>query len=305
MSDDANKPAPAPGLGATLASIVNGCFGDYLSQRENGLAIDMAFYQHNRPLPLTPEALRDAFPAPTGKLCVLVHGLCCHEGAWDYPDSPARSYGSALHADLGYTPLFLRYNTGLPIPYNGKALDALLDQLLAAYPLPVEELVLIGHSMGGLVLRGACHFGAEREAAWVAKVSRVFYIGTPHEGAALEKVGHLVNSILHAVPNPVTHLLGDVANQRSQGIKDLRHGTVLEGAAGIAAVPWLAGAQHYMIAGTVTDDPEHLVTRLFGDGLVQPPQAGENVRLFPGIDHMQLAHDDAVYDQIKTWCASA
>lgn len=305
MSDDANKPAAAPGLGATLASIVNGCFGDYLSQRENGLAIDMAFYQNNRPLLLTPEALRDAFAAPTRKLSVLVHGLCCHEGAWDYPDNPARSYGSALHADLGYTPLFLRYNTGLPIPYNGKALDALLERLLAAYPLPVEELVLIGHSMGGLVLRGACHFGAERDAAWVARVSRVFYIGTPHEGAALEKVGHLVNSILHAVPNPVTHLLGDVANQRSQGIKDLRHGTVLEGAAGIAAVPWLAGAQHYMIAGTVTDDPEHLAARLFGDGLVQPPQAGDNVRLFPGIDHMQLAHDDAVYDQIKTWCASA
>ncbi len=300
MSDAAKKPAAAPGLGATLASIVNGCFGDYLSQRDNGLAIDMAFYQHNRPLALTPEALRDAFPAPTGKLCVLLHGLCCHEGSWDYPDNPARSYGSALQADLGFTPLFLRYNTGLPIPYNGKALDTLLEHLLAAYPLPVEELVLLGHSMGGLVLRGACHFGAERGAAWVGKVSRIFYIGTPHEGAALEQVGHLVNSILHAVPNPITHLLGDVANQRSQGIKDLRHGTVLEGAAG----SWLASAQHYMIAGTVTDDPEHLAAKLFGDGLVQPPQAGENVRLFPGIDHMQLAHDDAVYAQIKTWCAS-
>lgn len=305
MADADNKPAAAPGLGATFASIVNGCFGDYLSQRDNGLAIDMAFYQHNRPLPLTPEALRDAFPAPTGKLCVLVHGLCCHEGAWDYPGNPRRSYGSALHADLGYTPLFLRYNTGLPIPYNGQALDTLLEQLLAAYPHPVEELVLLGHSMGGLVLRGACHFGAERGAAWVGKVSRIFYIGTPHEGAALERVGHLVNSILHAVPHPVTHLLGDVANQRSQGIKDLRHGTVLDGVAGIAAGPWLASAQHYMIAGTVTDDPEHLAAKLFGDGLVQPPQAGENVRLFPGIAHMQLAHDDAVYDQIKTWCASA
>jgi len=188
MSDAAKKPAAAPGLGATLASIVNGCFGDYLSQRDNGLAIDMAFYQHNRPLALTPEALRDAFPAPTGKLCVLLHGLCCHEGSWDYPDSPVRSYGSALQADLGFTPLFLRYNTGLPIPYNGKALDTLLEQLLTAYPLPVEELVLLGHSMGGLVLRGACHFGAERGAAWVGKVSRIFYIGTPHEGAA--RCGH-------------------------------------------------------------------------------------------------------------------
>lgn len=302
---DAERKSVAPGLRATLASVVNGCFGDYLSQRDNGLAIDMAFYQNNRPLQLTPEALYDAFPAPTGKLCVLVHGLCCHEGAWDYPGDPARSYGSGLHDDLGYTPLFLRYNTGLPIPYNGAALDALLEKLLATYPPAVEELVLIGHSMGGLVLRGACHFGAERGGAWVGKVSRVFYIGTPHEGAALERVGHLVNSVLHAVPHPLSALLGDVANQRSQGIKDLRHGTVIEGAAGIAAVPWLASAQHYMIAGTVTDDPEHLAARLFGDGLVQPPRAGDNVRLFPGVGHMQLAHNDAIYRQIRTWCASA
>ncbi|WP_153145200.1 alpha/beta fold hydrolase [Dechloromonas sp. H13] len=305
MADAEEKPAAAPGLGATLASIVNGCFGDYLSQRDNGLAIDMAFYQDNRPLPLTPVALAAAIAAPSARLCVLVHGLCCHEGAWGYPGNPGRSYGSALHADLGFTPFFLRYNTGLPIPYNGKSLDTLLEQLLATYPHPVEELVLLGHSMGGLVLRGACHFGAERGAAWVGKVSRIFYIGTPHEGAALEKIGHLVNSLLHAVPHPVTHLLGDVASQRSQGIKDLRHGTVLDGVAGIAAGPWLASAQHYMIAGTVTDDPEHLAARLFGDGLVQPPQAGENVRVFPGIDHMQLAHDDAVYNQIRTWCASA
>lgn len=305
MSDATKKPAAAPGLATTLASIVNGCFGDYLSQRDNGLAIDMAFYVHNCALSLTPDALCEAVPEPTGKLCVLVHGLCCHEGAWDYPGKPARSYGSALHDDLGYTPFFLRYNTGLPIPYNGAALDALLEKLLAVYPLPVEEVILIGHSMGGLVLRGACHFGAERGAAWVSKVSRVFYIGTPHEGAALEQLGHLVNSVLHAVPNPITHLLGDVASQRSQGIKDLRHGTVLDGAAGIAAVPWLAGAQHYMIAGTVTDDPGHLAARLFGDGLVQPPQAGENVRLFPGIAHMELAHSEDVYDQIRTWCASA
>jgi len=241
---------------------------------------------------------------PTRRLCVLLHGLCCHEGVWNYPDDPTRSYGNALRDDLGYTPLFLRYNTGLPIPYNGKLLDRLLEELLLAYPETVDEIVLIGHSMGGLVLRGACHLGAERSAAWVGKVSRVFYIGTPHEGAALEQVGHLVNSILHAVPNPITHLLGDVANQRSQGIKDLRHGTVLNGVAGVAAVPWLASAQHYLIAGTVTDDPEHLAARLFGDGLVQPPQAGDNVRLFPGLGHMDLAHDDAVYGQIRTWCAS-
>ena len=305
MSEDEGMVSGFPGWSATATSILNGCVGDYLARRDNGLAIDMAFYGGGKPLPLMPDSLRGELHTPTRKLCVLLHGLCCHEGVWNYPADPARSYGSALRDDLGYTPLFLRYNTGLPIPYNGKSLDTLLEKLLLAYPEPVDEIVLIGHSMGGLVLRGACHFGAEQGAAWVGKVSRVFYIGTPHEGSALEQVGHLVNSILHAVPNPITHLLGDVANQRSQGIKDLRHGNVLNGVAGVAAVPWLASAQHYLIAGTVTDDPEHLAARLFGDGLVQPPQAGDNVRLFPGLGHMDLAHDEAVYGQIRTWCASA
>ena len=305
MADNQGKDFGLPAWSATATSILNGCIGDFLTHRDNGLAIDMAFHRRGKPLTLTADSLRAEWGMPTRRLCVLLHGLCCHEGVWNYPDDPARSYGNALRDDLGYTPLFLRYNTGLPIPYNGKLLDRLLEELLLAYPEPVDEIVLIGHSMGGLVLRGACHFGAEQGAAWVGKVSRVFYIGTPHEGSALEQVGHLVNSILHAVPNPITHLLGDVANQRSQGIKDLRHGTVLNGVAGIAAVPWLASAQHYLIAGTVTDDPEHLAARLFGDGLVQPPQAGDNVRLFPGLGHMDLAHDEAVYGQIRTWCASA
>jgi hypothetical protein len=106
------------------------------------------------------------------------------------------------------------------------------------------------------------------------------------------------------VPHPVTALVGDVAGRRSQGVKDLRDGTTVHADDFTGAVPWLASAQHYLIAGTVTDDPEHLAARLFGDGLVHPPQAGDNVRLFPGLGHMDLAHDEAVYGQIRTWCAS-
>ncbi len=302
MADVADKSAAIPDWMATATSILNGCFGDYLKQNDNGLAIDMALYQNNRPLALTREALRTTHQVLSGKLCLLLHGLCCHEGSWSFPDDPERTYGSALQADLGFTPYTLRYNTGLPIPFNGKRLDLLLEELLVAYPVPVEEIVLIGHSMGGLVLRGACHYGAERKAEWIGKVSRVFYLGTPHEGAALEQAGHWITTALHAVAHPITTLIGDLANQRSQGVKDLRHGTVLEAADFTGAVPWLDSARHYLIAGTVTDDPEHLASQLFGDGLVQPPQAGEHVKLFPGVAHMQLAHDPNVYQQIRTWC---
>lgn len=305
MADEAKKTDSLTTWADTATSFLNGCFGDFMAQRDNALAIDMAFYQDNRPLALTPEDLAAACPRPTRKVCVLLHGLCCHEGVWDFPDDAAHSYGSGLQADLGYTPFFLRYNTGLPIPFNGHAFDTLLDRLLESYPAPVEELVLIGHSMGGLVLRAACHFGAERGATWIPKVSRIFYLGTPHEGAALEQVGHWVTTTLQSIAHPVTSLLGNLGDQRSQGIKDLRHGTVTDAAEFTGAVPWLASARHYLIAGTVTDDPEHLASQLLGDGLVQPPQAGENVKLFPGVGHMDLAHDPAVYAQIKHWCTDA
>ncbi len=303
MVENEGKAFGMPAWSATATSILNGCIGDYLTHRDNGLAIDMAFYGRGKPLALTPDSLRAEWGAPTRKLCVLLHGLCCHEGVWNYPDDPTRSYGNALRDDLGYTPLFLRYNTGLPIPYNGKSLDILLEELLLAYPEPVDEIVLVGHSMGGLVLRGACHYGVERDAPWVRLVSRAFYLGTPHEGALLEKVAHLMTSVLRAVPHPVTALVGDVAERRSQGVKDLRDGTTVHVDDFAGAVSWLASAQHYLIAGTVTDDPEHLAARLFGDGLVHLPQAGDNVRLFPGLGHMDLAHDDAVYGRIRTWCA--
>lgn len=304
MSKQENPIGGMAHWGAAAASFLNGCIGDYLNGKHNGLAIDMAFYRDNQPLEMTPAALAAAVPQPTGKVCVLIHGLCCNEWSWEFPGHGGKTYGSTLQRDLGHTPFMLRYNTGLPIPANGQLLDALLERLLAAYPVAVEDLVLIGHSMGGLVIRAACHYGAARQAAWVAKVGRAFYLGTPHEGAGLERFAHLMTKMLHAVPHPVSTLVGDIANQRSQGIKDLRHGTLLAAGEFTEGVPWLASARHYLIAGTLTEDPAHLAAQLFGDGLVQPPQAAENVRLFPGVDHMQLAHDDAVYEQIKHWCAS-
>jgi len=260
--------------------------------------------------------------------------LCCSETSWTFGaatrGSEDISYGSLLQTELGYTPFYLRYNTGLPIADNGKRLAALLDELALAYPVPIEEIVLIGHSMGGLVIRSACEVGAGNEDRWVEKVKRVFYLGTPHEGADLEKLVHVAAATLRAVPNPVTKLIGDVLNLRSRGVKDLRHGlppTVETNQATMPppsrarrrAIPWLAHAQHYVVAGTLTEDPQHVVSLLLGDALVKPPRSGgraksntrgellpnENIKIFPKVHHMGLAHDPAVYRQIKQWCRSA
>ncbi len=334
MPDDPHPPTgAAQAWASTAVSVVNGFFGDTLRDQQNGLAIDMAFYDRNQPLPLTRQALLRVHPQPTGKLCVFLHGLACHEGVWTFPDpaDPARttSYGALLQADRGYAPLYLRYNTGLPIGVNGQRLATLLDELHASYPVPIDDLALIGHSMGGLVLRSACYYGAEHQLPWVQQVSRVFYLGTPHDGADLERLAHGATITLQAVPNPITRIIGNFLNQRSQGVKDLRYGTLLapDGTEGSSSgstkqrrdVPWLAAAEHFLVAGTLTEDPEHVATVLFGDGLVALPRTTEapppaqgrlpipsnQVQVFPRVHHLKLTRDLDVYQQINAWCADA
>jgi triacylglycerol lipase len=308
-------------------SIINGAVGDYLHTSDNGLGIAMALYVANKPLPLTRAALLQAHPRPTTKLCVLIHGLGCNEGSWAYrdPDDPERetSYGARLALDLGYTPLFVRYNTGLAIAKNGQHLAELLVALVAAYPLQVDELVLIGHSMGGLVIRHACHLGSRRHDQWVGHVRQVFYLGSPHDGAPLARLSHIAAQVLHTVPNPITRLIGNIFNLRSQGVKDLHDAAIVDtvnhpDALPRQAVPWLASAQHYLIFGTLTADPRHLVATLLGDGLVlvpalpETPQDDEvlhpilreHIACFAQTNHMQLAHDPVVYQQIRQWCAA-
>ena len=317
---------------ASGVSILNGVFGDYLHKHQNGLAIDMAFFHRDQSLPLDRAALLAAYPDSDGRLCIFLHGLCCNEHSWLFGPADQQgdardgdvSYGLLLHAELGYTPLFLRYNTGRPIAESGAHFADLLDALTAAFPVPVKEIVLIGHSMGGLVIRSACELAAQRLAektgrgAWLDLVTKAIYIGTPHEGADLEKFAHATASVLAAVPNQVTRLIGDVLNLRSVGIKDLRHGHAPGAEADKAgrreSAPPTPIKQpdriaHYLVAGTLNEDPQHVVSQLFGDGLVRVPggtaqESGlpdDHIKVFPGVHHMALAHDHDVYLQLKKW----
>ena len=298
-------------------SILNGMFGDYLQRRGNELAIDMSFRHHGRPLELNAASLRAANSTLTRKLCVLVHGFCCNESIWTFPatatDSEGSSYGTWLQRDGGYTPFFIRYNTGLPIAHSAGHLAKLLEDLVAAYPLPIEEITLIGHSMGGLVIRGACDHSRPETKTWLERVKRMIYIGTPHDGADLERIAHMTTGTLQAIPNHVTRLIGDILNMRSRGVKDLRFGQPLSDN---GALPWLASARHYLLVGTLTKDPEHPLGRIFGDALVRVPDAGEakgseaagqnsapDIVIFPGVHHLALAHDASVYRCIRQICA--
>jgi len=315
--------------GDTLVGALNGVIGDYLERRRNDLAVDMSLVHGDRPLPIAGDALRQAYPAATPKLCLFLHGLCCTEQSWCYPDAPATTYGSQLQQRCGLTPLFLRYNTGLHISRNGRQLAELLDQLMEAYPTDVAELTLIGHSMGGLLIRSACHYGAELEHSWVDTVRRAIYLGVPHGGAPLEKAGGLVSAVLGPIDEPFTKLTRKLLNLRSDGIKDLRHANLVdqdwEGHDVDASflsrrvvVPVPDHIEHMAAAGTLTDSDRHLLAQLLGDAIVRVPSAGGRqatgdgalelpaggFRVFPGLHHMALAHHADVYEQLEAWCGT-
>ena len=156
-----------------LESALNGFWGDHLSRRSSRLDLDMTLRHHGRQLPVTREAFATAFPDPTGRVCVFVHSLAATEWLWslssqEHYGDPDVTFGTRLRDDLGFTPIYLRYNTGRHISQNGRALAKLLSEVREAYPVPIEEIVLVGHSMGGLVVRSAAHYARERDEPWVA-----------------------------------------------------------------------------------------------------------------------------------------
>jgi hypothetical protein len=226
----AEPPASSPQREALLAAL-NGVLGDQLLDTANPLAIRMSLRHDGQSLPMDKATLAQRLPRATGKILLLVHGLCMNDLQWR-ADSPAealpghgRDYGEALAHELGYTPVYLHYNTGLHTSVNGGQFAALIEQLLQAWPQEVEVLTLLTHSMGGLVARSACHSAVAQDMHWPGRLRHLVFLGTPHHGAPLEKVGSWVDTVLGS--NPLTRPFAKIGQVRSAGITDLRYGNVL------------------------------------------------------------------------------
>ena len=221
----------APLLGETRArpeheailAVLNGVLGDYLHVTNNPLAIAMGFRHGGRELVLETKELRAAIPHAGGKLLVLVHGSCMNDLQWN---RRGHDHGAALARDLGYTPIYLHYNSGLHISTNGRALAALLDRLVAQWPTPIDELVVLGHSMGGLVARSACHYGELAQRSWRQQLGKLICLGSPHHGAPLERGGNWIDVLLGMTRYSAP--LARLGQIRSAGVTDLRFGNVLD-----------------------------------------------------------------------------
>ena len=308
--------------GRVLVSALNGAFGDALVQRGNPLALPMAFRRRGQDLELDAASIAAAYPRAKPRLVVFVHGLCETDDAWTgIPARPARRvpYGHRMEIELGYSPLYLRYNTGRHVSENGRELAATLEGLVAAWPTRVDEVVLIGHSMGGLVARSACHYGAG--SACMTKVRHVVTLGTPHQGAPLEQVTNAATAALARLPE--TRPLAKALNIRSSGIKDLRYGYLIDECwldrdcdgylrDTSREIPFLPTARHYFICATLSREPDAAVGRIVGDLLVLQssawahPERGTRMR-FPiehyfhlgGANHFDLLNHPAIYAQIR------
>ena len=338
--------------GAVLLGILNGLIGDELDTVHSPLTADMSIRVDGWPVSLDAESLRDGFPDAGGHVVVFLHGLMESEFAWSLRPKrtgparsapgarrtgparsapgarrigPARSapgagrptYGERLTDDIGATEVQVRYNTGRHISENGRALADLLDALVLLWPTPVTRLTLIGHSMGGLVVRSACHAADQRGDYWTGLVSETVCLGTPHLGAPLARGVHLATNALNRTP--VTRPIGSLLRRRSAGVRDLFHGSLTDddwtghdpdawSQPPGADVPLLAGARHLFVTATITRDPDHPVGRLLGDGLVLAPSGrGQHTRQRRGLKfqegfhignahHFTLLNNDAIYD---------
>ena len=306
--------------GSALIAAVTGLRGDALEEEGSPLAQPMAVRVAGVPVPPEPEALAAAFPDAGPRIVVFLHGLMETEFSW----GTGETYGTRLERELGYTPVTVRYNSGLRISRNGRCLSELMDELVAAWPVEVERIALVGHSMGGLVARSACHCAAEDEADWVQHVRHSVSLGSPHMGAPLEQAVHLLSAGLARLPE--TRPFANFLRRRSGGIRDLRQGSLVDDdwrdcdpdalrAAACAEVPLLEGATHCFVSATITRSDRHPLARLLGDTLVLVPSATgrSRTRRIPfeevygmhvgGASHFALLNHPAVYDRLRDWLA--
>jgi len=313
-----------PGREPLLAAL-NGVLGDYLAASHNPLAVSMEMRQHGIAVPGEREALAAAIPRAGGKLVVLLHGLCMSDLQWK---RKGHDHGAALARDLGYTPVYLHYNSGLHISTNGQAFAGQLESLLAHWPVPVTELVLIGHSMGGLVARSACHYGAQAGHRWLQRLDKVVFLGTPHHGAPLERGGNWVDILLSSTAYSAP--LARLGKIRSAGITDLRYGNLVDedwkkhdrfarSGDRRVPVPLPEGVACFAIAASTGKSAGDLPELLIGDGIVPLESAlghHDNPKLAIefepsrqwvayGTHHLDLLSKPAVYTHLQRWLAES
>jgi len=298
-----------------LVGVLNGIIGDYLLKHQNPMALPMVVYDHYTSLQQG---------ELTGRITIFVHGLCMNHLTWS--NHKHEGIGEKLLTQRdNNTMLYLNYNSGRRISANGHSLANTLHDLITRNP-GISSIDLIGHSMGGLVARSALFYGKQHVYEWVNMVDNLVCLGSPHHGAALERFGFSLQDKLGRFP--FGKIIGHVVNIRSNGILDLRHGSVRdddwehnEVRIGLMddnrkPAPIPSHIQTYLVAGTIEYENRHNRTRnVIGDYLVSVKSAlGEHPNprfqlkvpdshkaIFYGLNHFEIRFHPQVAEQIVRW----
>lgn len=307
-----------------LIPALNGVVGDKLEEEKNSLAIQMSFRKNNKDISIDELSLKENLQNSNGDLVLFVHGLMADEVLWEEPSRGKKGYGVLLGEEKGKTILYLRYNTGRHISQNGRSLSNLLQELIDTYGDSIQKITIIAHSMGGLVTRSSCYYAGVQNQNWISKVKKIYLIGVPNDGAFLEKMGHLTTIILKKIWNFQTRLIAKIADERSNGIKDLRWGFMVDedwqspDANNLMHVtrkliPPMNGVMYYIFVGTLMENETNVVSQYFGDGLVGKRSAAGEIfstsdslhrdflvfRVFPKLNHVSLLTNPDVYATIR------
>ena len=291
-----------------LIAVLNGVLGDHLVATDNPLALTATLRMSGRPLVPDRDALAISHPDAGARLLVMVHGLCMNDLQWQ---QGRHHHGDTLADELGFKVTHWHYNSGLPIADNGRAFSDLLQQLVDAWPVPVERIAILAHSMGGLVARAAIATAQADESDWLRKLDTLVSLGTPHLGAPLERAGELLQNVLgiSAHSAPFTALGG----LRSAGIQDLRQGSLR-----VRHPPLPAHVRAYAVAAST--QPRRVdgsIRSLHGDGLVpvasafgehEDPALGLGVPehhrlLVHRTGHLGLLSHPRVHARLRDWLA--
>jgi hypothetical protein len=309
---------------AAVIAVLNGVMGDRLQASANPLATLMSLRWQGRVI--SPLALPQANEV-TGKILIVIHGLCMNDLQWTSQASGEPvNHATAIEHALGYSPVYLRYNTGLHVSQNGHELASQLEALLAAWPVPVTCLSLLTHSMGGLVARSAVHVATQVGLALPKHLKHLVFLGTPHHGAPLERAGNWIDALLGSTP--YSRPFAKLGQLRSAGVTDLRYGHVLDAdwqghdrfrrrPDSRIPLPLPEGVVCFSVAATLAAKRSALADRLLGDGLVPLPSAlGQHLdaqrqlHFAPGhqfvayrTSHLQLLSSPQVTQQLLKWLA--
>lgn len=301
--------------------IINGVVGDYLGDKENPLKITMQLRYQSKAMELDQKSIKEAYPTINGKILLMVHGSCLGDFQWT---RKGHNHGEKLAEEFNKTPIYLNYNSGLHVSTNGQRFSELLEELVNNWPVPVEEIIIVSHSMGGLVARSAFYYGNKGQKTWTKYLKKVVFMGTPHHGSQLERTGNYVDVILNSIH--YTKPFARLGKIRSAGVTDLRYGNLIDEdwngndrfertGDQRASLPLPEEVDFYSIAAVTGKKIKSKSNRILGDGLVNIKSAlGEHVNPAKNLHlkkasklivyetaHIDLLSSLTVYAKLKEW----